>query len=112
LTDPETYDWNPLDRDYQLRLDQRPFVSLSRERGLGTEIDTAPSNSDHLQSEVTNESSESEESQDEMEEDISSSLFAAKMPGVMTLDEVELQCNLDNIPVAVKGQSATAEVSV
>lgn len=66
--DPETNGWDPLDGELSQKLDQRPYVSLSRDRSsTATEEPT-------LDPDVN-------------EEELS--LFDIHMPGVLTLDEVK-----------------------
>lgn len=66
--DPETNGWDPLDGELSQKLDQRPYVSLSRDRSS-----TAPE--------------EPTLDPDVNEEELS--LFDIHMPGVLTLDEVK-----------------------
>ncbi|KAJ5720491.1 arginine-tRNA-protein transferase [Penicillium malachiteum] len=71
ILDPESNTWDPLDGELTEKLDQRPYVSLSRDRSSG---DESMSSSTPLDSDVN-------------EEELS--LFALNMPGVLKLDEVK-----------------------
>lgn len=66
--DPESNSWDPLDGELSQKLDQRPYVSLSRDRSSTTAED-------------------SKIDPDVNEEELS--LFNIHMPGVLTLDEVK-----------------------
>ncbi|KAJ6008437.1 arginine-tRNA-protein transferase [Penicillium herquei] len=75
ILDPESNSWDPLDGELTEKLDQRPYVSLSRDRSSSDESKPTPLDSDVNEEEL--------------------SLFALNMPGVLTLDEVK-SLNLSN----------------
>ncbi|KAJ5594882.1 Arginyl-tRNA--protein transferase 1 [Penicillium hispanicum] len=78
ILDPESYTWDPLDGELSQRLDQTPYVSLSRDRSSASSGGSA---------------SDLPLDPDVNEEDLS--LFNLHMPGVLTLDEVKA-LNLDD----------------
>jgi arginine-tRNA-protein transferase len=87
IPDPESLTWDPLDGELTKKLDERPYVSLSRDRRLAAQG----------QPESTElESAEEEINDEEM------SLFDLHMPGVMTLDEVKT-LDLDRSLLLVRG---------
>ncbi|GAD93427.1 arginine-tRNA-protein transferase [Paecilomyces variotii No. 5] len=77
ILDPESYTWDPLDGELSKKLDERPYVSLSRDRKLASQKE---SNQD---AEAPNQGKETEENDEEM------SLFDLHMPGVLTVEEVQ-----------------------
>ncbi|KAL8943370.1 MAG: hypothetical protein Q9211_001009 [Gyalolechia sp. 1 TL-2023] len=89
LLDPETYSWDPLDADYLARLSARKYVSLSLERQLHlpphklTDIDKLGLDSEGLLRlrEYQQEVAPGGRSQ--------SSALGSRMPGLMSLEEVE-----------------------
>jgi arginine-tRNA-protein transferase len=87
ISDPESYTWDPLDGELTKKLDERPYVSLSRDRRLAAQ--GLPESSEV-------EAAEGEINDEEM------SLFDIHMPGVMTLDEVK-PLDLDHSLLLVQG---------
>lgn len=85
-TDPENYTWDPLDGELSAKLDQRSYVSLSRDRRIaeGTE---SPDDTPEADAEINDEEL---------------SLFDVHMPGVMTLEEVKA-LDLDHWLLVVHG---------
>jgi arginine-tRNA-protein transferase len=84
VLDPESLTWHPLDGEFMAKLDGRPYVSLSRDRQRS--LLAAPK--DENATEIN-------------EEDMS--LFDIHMPGVMTVEEVESQIDLDYWLLVVEG---------
>lgn len=87
IPDPESYTWDPLDGELTKKLDERRYVSLSRDRQLAAQ---------GLPESTEAESAEEEINDEEM------SLFDLHMPGVMTLDEVKT-LDLDHSLLLVQG---------
>ncbi|KAF7128588.1 hypothetical protein CNMCM5793_003376 [Aspergillus hiratsukae] len=87
VLDPESYTWDPLDGELTKKLDERPYVSLSRDRRLAAQ--------------GLPESSEIEAAEEEINDE-EMSLFDLHMPGVMTLDEVK-SLDLDHSLLLVQG---------
>ncbi|KAJ5173386.1 hypothetical protein N7492_005979 [Penicillium capsulatum] len=81
ILDPESNSWDPLDGELSQKLDQRPYVSLSRDRSSTTSDDSPPG-------------------RDVNEEELS--LFDIHMPGVLTLAEVKA-LDLDHWCLLVHG---------
>lgn len=79
--DPESNTWDPLDGELSQKLDQRPYVSLSRDRS-STATEDSTINPDVNEEEF--------------------SLFNIHMPGVLTLDEVKA-LDLDHWNLLVHG---------
>jgi arginine-tRNA-protein transferase len=122
VLDPETYEWNPLDGELRELLDEKAYVSLARERRRKC---SAPSSdkenlgTDHEQIEVNGPLDEdiirdyphptAAEGGDAVSNGMS--LFDLKVPGLMTVQEIEEQFNLGTTPIRVGGRMAEAQVS-
>ncbi|KAF2655918.1 hypothetical protein K491DRAFT_704316 [Lophiostoma macrostomum CBS 122681] len=116
LLDPETYDWNPLDGELRTLLDSKTYVSLSRERRQKEgrrETRTAPDGENE---------SDSDSSADDLEKyphpsaaeagkavQGGMSLFELKVPGVMTVEEIEQQVDLDRQSFKIQGRIVEAQ---
>jgi arginine-tRNA-protein transferase len=94
LLDPESLTWHPLNGELMAKLDERPYVSLSRDRQRS--LLATPENPaiDALQKMVNATVEMSEENM---------SLFDIYMPGVMTAEEVESQIDLNYWSLVVRG---------
>ncbi|KAH6618560.1 arginine-tRNA-protein transferase 1 [Boeremia exigua] len=109
VLDPESYGWNPLDGELKGLLDKKTYVSLSRERARQ---DSAAS--------VSNTATESSEL-DELEYPLPTaaesgvavkngmSLFDLKVPGFMTIEELDSRLDLGATPIRVRGRLAEAQ---
>ena len=93
-TDPESYTWDPLDGELAKKLDERPYVSLSRDRCRPAEGT----------SESTGTEADAEINDDEV------SLFDLHMPGVLSLKEVKA-LDLDHWLLLVHGSFVHMNVS-
>ena len=117
VLDPETNEWNPLDDELRGRLDKRPYVSLSRERRLEA-ANPSPANgarteaNAHVEHEHTALAEYSNLTAAEGGAAVSSgmSLFDLKMPGVMTVEEIQKQLDLGTVPVRVGQREVEAQV--
>ncbi|KAL4893196.1 arginine-tRNA-protein transferase [Aspergillus ambiguus] len=87
VLDPESYTWDPLAGELATKLDQRPYVSLSRDRRIAD--GTAPE-------------AEAEADADGEINDEEMSLFDVRMPGVLTREEVQA-LDLDHWLLLVHG---------
>lgn len=87
VLDPESYTWDPLDGELTMKLNERRYVSLSRDRRLAAQGQPESTELDSAEEEINDE---------EM------SLFDLHMPGVMTLDEVKT-LDLDHSLLLVQG---------
>lgn len=118
VLDPETYDWNPLEGELRQLLDTKTYVSLSRERRL-KEAQAAPTDSDNDASTV-----EGASKQDGLDEYLlptaaeggdavhdGMSLFDLKVPGLMTVEEIEEQVQLDDQAIKIGGAPVTLTTS-
>ncbi|PYH99587.1 arginine-tRNA-protein transferase [Aspergillus ellipticus CBS 707.79] len=83
ILDPESYAWDPLDGELSKKLDERSYVSLSRDRQSAT-------------SEKTTEEVDAEVNDEEV------SLFDLHMPGNLTKDEIKA-ADLDHWLLLVHG---------
>lgn len=118
VLDPETYDWNPLDGELRQLLDTKSYVALSRERRL-KEAHSVPdtANKDAKMDGVSQ--------QDELAEYLlptaaeggyavsnGMSLFDLKVPGLMTVEEIEEQVELDDLALKVRAAPVTLKTSM
>lgn len=89
--DPESLTWDPLDGTLVQKLDQQPYVSLSRDsRSRGGQDVPSPPDTDP------------DADADEEINDEDASLFDLHMPGVLTAEEVEA-LDLDHWLLLVRG---------
>jgi len=96
ILDPELLTWHPLNGELMAKLDERPYVSLSRDRQRSLLATPEDENSaiDALQRRVNAAAEMNEEDM---------SLFDIYMPGVMTAEEVESRIDLDYWLLVVQG---------
>ncbi|KAA8644182.1 arginyltransferase [Aspergillus tanneri] len=89
LLDPESHAWDPLDSELSKKLDERPYVSLSRDRKLAhlDAPESAGNNPVDADAEINDEEV---------------SLFDLHMPGVLTLEQVKA-LDLDHWLLVVQG---------
>ncbi|KAL4879139.1 arginine-tRNA-protein transferase [Aspergillus karnatakaensis] len=78
ILDPESHTWDPLEGELATKLNEKPYVSLSRDRQRAESTSTEP----NVKSVAETEEAEAEINDEEV------SLFALNMPGVLTIDEV------------------------
>ncbi|KAL2219514.1 Arginyl-tRNA-protein transferase [Thermoascus aurantiacus ATCC 26904] len=90
VLDPESMTWDPLEGEFLKKLDERPYVSLSRDRKQQEQKDAGAAEQQEQDTEMTDMNDE------EM------SLFDIRMPGVMTLEEVQ-KLDLDHWMLLVQG---------
>lgn len=105
IPDPESLTWDPLDGELKKKLDEQPYVSLSRDRKLALEGN---------QEEGKAAAEDAGKSDDAMEVDVNEeelSLFEIRMPGVMTAEEVETKLDLDHWLLLVQGTLIHTSVS-
>lgn len=114
VLDPESYDWDPLDGDLKTLLDRKTYVSMSRERARKDsvasassegDVDMTSSDDDRAGWPLPTAAEAGEAVQDGM------SLFDLKIPGVMTVEEMESSLDLGSTPIRVRGRLALAQVS-
>ncbi|KAF1851678.1 arginine-tRNA-protein transferase 1 [Cucurbitaria berberidis CBS 394.84] len=116
VLDPETHEWNPLDDELRGLLDRQAYVSLSRERRKKAEKEVSVTIDDRDAKE--NAQSTPAELSDyplptaaEGGEAVSNgmSLFDLKIPGLMTVEEIEEQLDLGTMPIRVGNKMAEAQ---
>lgn len=108
VLDPETYEWNPLEGELRELMDQRKYVSLSREkqrRKCTAQTDAAAD-----QAEVENEPLWPMEKPVDVFSS-GKSLFELGMPGLMSSDEVEAAVDLDSMRIHI-GKNLTVHTEV
>ena len=119
VLDPETYDWNPLDGELRQLLDTKSYVSLSRERRLKEA--KAANDKDERGGSKTGIALEHDNLPDYPLPTCAEgsgavvdgmSLFDLKVPGLMTVEEMEQQVELDHQAIKVRGAPITLETSV
>lgn len=117
MLDPDTYAWDLLDADLKKKLDERKFVSLSRERAKGETASLPSQNGDTAELQSSNRAIDAPEKNDdtEMEEDEDSDddppvpnpdapLWERSMPGILTKDQLLTEINLDQIKLQIGGE--------
>ncbi len=116
VLDPETHNWDPLDDEVKRLLDAKPFVSMSRQRQLGNDHESAMSQVDRPSGAINLSTDTSS-----MPKAVTAaaavrrglSLFNLKIPGVLTSDEVVSQVDLDNLLIKISESTIVkTEVSV
>jgi arginine-tRNA-protein transferase len=117
VLDPESYEWNPLDGELRTLLDQKSYVSLARERrrkesasvqgrdGLEKVEGSKPKNEEELDKYPFPTAAEAGEAVSN-----GTSLFDLKVPGLMTVEEIEDQLDLGTMPIKIGGRMAEAQV--
>lgn len=128
-SDPETFEWNHFDDAYRNRLDQRQYISPSRDRrqgqsegkrdAIGSVATQANAGSTHKTTKETGKLFDDDEhlefdetvSDEEDAEIPEGSLFDYEIPGVMTKDEVNL-LNLENWRLVVRNALIELEVQI
>ncbi|KAM5429701.1 Arginyl-tRNA--protein transferase 1 [Microsporum canis] len=88
LQDPESYEWEPLDEVFAPKLDKRRYVSPSRDRKAASTSADAPDVPDVYE---------------DIPEEESMSLFDLHMPGVLTVEELRSQVDLDHWHLLIRG---------
>ncbi|CAO2651333.1 Nn.00g096300.m01.CDS01 [Neocucurbitaria sp. VM-36] len=115
VLDPETYEWNPLDDELRGLLDRKTYVSLSRER---RRKHTKESSAKAEDSAADKDAQEPNDLSDyplptAMEGGAAvsdgMSLFDLKVPGLMTVEEIEEKLDLGTMPIRVGGRTAEAQ---
>ncbi|KAH7359937.1 arginine-tRNA-protein transferase 1 [Pyrenochaeta sp. MPI-SDFR-AT-0127] len=116
VLDPETYEWNPLDAELRGLLDKKGYVSLSRERRQRKTTTTSTEGahndaSKDVEPEQTDLSDYKLLTAAESGSAVSKgmSLFDLKVPGLMTVEEIEEQLDLGTMPIRVGSRTAEAQ---
>jgi arginine-tRNA-protein transferase len=103
VLDPETYEWHPLDDELRGLLDKKAYVSMARERRRKISGD-AVDQDDYSDYPMPTAAEAGKATKKGV------SLFDLQIPGIMTVDEIEEQLDLDTMPVRVGGQTAECHV--
>lgn len=114
VLDPESYDWNLLDGDLKSLMDEKGYVSLSRERRRKDSVAASKDQADDKPKALEADLSEyllptAAEAGDAVQNGMS--LFDLHIPGVMTEDEMENALDLGTTLIRVRGRLAEAQVS-
>jgi len=100
MLDPESYDWNLLDAEMKRRLDETPYVSLSRERRMGEA-------SVNVSADVIETAEDGDNSDDDPPvQNPHLPLFSRDMPGILTKEQLLTEVDLDHIKLRIRGQEA------
>ena len=112
VLDPETYEWNPLDDELRGLLDSKAYVSLSRERRLQQANDTPNGQGKDTESgKAATDYPLPTAAESGLAVRKGMSLFDLKVPGLMTVEEIEESLDLDSMPIMVDKRMAEAQVS-
>lgn len=117
VLDPETYEWNPLDDELRGLLDRMSYVSLSRERrGKDTRDLSAKTKDGDADKDAEAEPNDLSDYPLPTAAEAGAavakgmSLFDLKVPGLMTVEEIEEHLDLGTMPIRVGGRMAEAQV--
>lgn len=88
MLDPESYEWESLDEVFAPKLDKRRYVSPSRDREAASTSADVPDVPDVYE---------------DIPEEESMSLFDLHMPGVLTVEELRSQVDLDHWHLLIRG---------
>lgn len=122
--DPVNYTWDPLDSDLLARLSLRKYVSLSRERRLNIPPEPIPASVELARDTLAPLSGPpSPETLEDFADYIKAqvdppelhakhrSVFEARTPGAMTLEEIERDIRLGEWKIRIQGIMAQLQVS-
>jgi arginine-tRNA-protein transferase len=119
VLDPETYEWNPLDGELRQLLDTKSYISFSRERrGKEGQIDPKTIEEGTSKSRTEPERADGDEyplptaAEGGKAVNNGMSLFDLKVPGLMTVEEIEEEVELDHIALKLRGAARNVETSV
>ena len=123
LADPDTYTWDPLDTDLFARLSLRKYVSLSREKRLNIPPEPLPASVELARETLAPLSDPpSQETLDDLADYIKAqndtlelhakdrSIFEARTPGAMTLEQIERDIPLGEWKIRFQGIMAQLQV--
>ena len=118
IMDPDTYNWDLLDDELKKMMDDKSFVSLSRERAK-TNYPLLAENGTSTEAESSNEMTDTPEDSDDTddtdtgEEDSdqdppvpnpNAQLWERAMPGISTKNQLETDIDLDQIKLQINGE--------
>ncbi|CZT00693.1 related to arginine-tRNA-protein transferase [Rhynchosporium agropyri] len=107
ILDPESYTWDPLDSEVKRRLDEKKYLSLSRERVGKAEERTVETEEQFTAIGTSNSVFENSDGEASLfDPDIP--LFARSMPGILTKAQLQDDVDLDTMELLVRGTQAEA----
>ncbi|KAF3480523.1 arginine-tRNA-protein transferase [Arthroderma uncinatum] len=98
--DPESLAWGPLDGEYSPKLDKRRYVSLAHDRKVASS--TAPDQPSDTVA-ISTVKRDMPDKYADIPNEESMSLFDLHMPGVLTLEELRTQVDLDHWHLLIRG---------
>lgn len=117
MLDPDSYDWDLLNDELKKKLDEKSFVSLSRERAKVQSASLTSQNGDtaEIQSsdgamDTAEENGDTEiEGDEDSDEDPpvpnpNAPLWERNMPGILTKNQLETDIDLDRIKLQIDGE--------
>lgn len=112
ILDPETLEWDPLDRKILSLLDMKPYVSYSGETSKNATGEEAlnAAKQKHASSDVNMETGEDEPGPDSSDEEDMSILFGSDMPGIPTLSDLRA-VDMDRISLKIDGSGMIYKTS-
>lgn len=105
ILDPESYTWDPLDKNMKNKLEKQKYVSVSRER-LAAASGLPPTGAEAATPADIVMDDGDDKDDDVVVVDPKIPLFARSMPGVMTRDQLMTEIDLDQIKLKLFGSSA------
>jgi arginine-tRNA-protein transferase len=119
ILDPETYDWDPLEGELRNLLDQKSYVSMSRERRLKPRLSNPDEATDG--GHTTDAISQLDDFSDYLHPTAGgagkavrkgTSLFDLKVPGMMTVEEIEEKIILGEQRIKIRNLPMPVEAEV
>lgn len=111
VLDPMSYEWNPLDVEMRSLLDKRKFVSLSCRRNDADVEATAEGPEDNVLFQGP-DGTDWKHLPPAKAAGSGDSLLVIRMPGVLTLQEVQKGIDLDHIQIAIDKGGKTFDTEV
>ena len=121
MLDPDSYNWDLLDDGLKKKLDEKPFVSLSRELARGGEVLSQDRMADETQPEAMDTTEENGANQMEVDEDSdedppipkpNAPLWDREMPGILTKNQLLEEIDLSDIKIRIRGEVYEAQMLV
>ncbi|KXH44692.1 arginine-tRNA-protein transferase [Colletotrichum simmondsii] len=107
ILDPETLAWDLMDKRVTDLLDNKPYLSLSKEKADEPAVEGAKDNSD--QPAAGQEESTEDAKNDENDHDDDTFLFNTGMPGILSLDEIRSLEEMNHIKLRIDGSGLLFE---
>ncbi|KAL2073338.1 hypothetical protein VTL71DRAFT_10662 [Oculimacula yallundae] len=114
ILDPESYAWDPLDAEVKKKLDEKKYLSLSRERAGLVEASSPKNGESVTATDISSSTVDVADADDDSDDDPPLSdpetpLFARSMPGILTKAKIENDVDLDTMKLLVRGTQAEAQ---